>query len=118
MGFQSMSEYNAPPVFQTLVSHAQTSNAIVAFKLDGNVVQSNGDITWKSIGGSELSIGGLNSKIYHDPPFYIPITQEGHWQIAFDSFTVDSFSIFDTSTSAILDSVRLFQLVIFLTNIS
>ncbi|KIM26783.1 hypothetical protein M408DRAFT_177621 [Serendipita vermifera MAFF 305830] len=89
MGFQSISEYNAPPVFQSLVSQGQTSSGVFAFKL----AQS----------GSELTVGGLNSALYSGSPTYTPVTQEGYWQIQFSSLKVGSTSVVG-STSAIVDS--------------
>ncbi|KAG8797102.1 hypothetical protein FRC20_005065, partial [Serendipita sp. 405] len=89
MGFQSISEYNAPPVFQTLVSGGQTSSGVFAFKLDES--------------GSELTLGGLNSALYSGTPVYSKVTQQGYWQINFDSLKVGGSSVVGT-TSAIVDS--------------
>jgi cathepsin D len=103
MGFQSMSAYNAPPLFEKLVSQGQPTSAVFAFKMAKK--------------GSEVSIGGLDSKAYSGTPFYTPITQEGHWQIHFDALSVEGTAVVGP-TSAIVDTVRLLQPVIFLTNIS
>lgn len=91
MGFQSISDYNAPPVFQTLVGAGQTTSSVFAFKLASS--------------GSELTVGGLNSALYSGTPTYTPVTQEGYWQIQFSSLKVGSTSVVG-STSAIVDSVR------------
>ena len=90
MGFQSISDYNAPPVFQTLVSEGKTTSSVFAFKLAGS--------------GSELTLGGLNSALYSGTPTYTPVTQEGYWQIQFSSLKVGSTSVVG-STAAIVDSV-------------
>lgn len=89
MGFQSISDYNAPPVFQSLVSQGQTSSPVFAFKLAES--------------GSELTIGGLNSALYSGTPVYTPVTQQGYWQINFSSLKVGGTSVLG-STSAIVDS--------------
>lgn len=89
MGFQSISDYNAPPVFQTLVSEGQTTSSVFAFKLAES--------------GSELTIGGLNSALYSGTPIYTDVTQEGYWQIDFDALKVGSKSVAG-STAAIVDS--------------
>ena len=103
MGFQSISVYNAPPVFQTLVSHGQTSSPVFAFELANN--------------GSKLSIGGLDSSVYSGTPTYTEVTQKGFWQITFSSLTVNGSRVVG-STSAIVDSVRMLQSFIFLSDIS
>jgi cathepsin D len=104
MGFQSISEYNAPPVFQTLVSEGQTSSPVFAFKLAES--------------SSELSIGGLDSSVYTGTPAYTSVTQQGYWQITFSSLTVGGSSAVG-STSAIVDSVRLISILdFFIPNIS
>lgn len=92
MGFQSISDYNAPPVFQTLVSEGQTTSGVFAFKLASS--------------GSELTIGGLNSALYTGTPAYTPVTQEGYWQINFSALKVGSTKVLG-STAAIVDTVRL-----------
>lgn len=89
MGFQSISEYNAPPVFQNLVSEGQTSSSVFAFHLAES--------------GSELTIGGLDSSVYSGTPAYTSVTQQGYWQINFDSLTVGGSEAVG-STSAIVDS--------------
>ena len=50
MGFQSISDYNASPVFQTLVSEGKTTSSVFAFKLSSS--------------GSQLTLGGVNSALY------------------------------------------------------
>ncbi|KAG8805054.1 hypothetical protein FRC17_005752 [Serendipita sp. 399] len=89
MGFQSISEYNAPPVFQSLVTGKQTSSGVFAFKLAES--------------GSELTVGGLNSALYSGKPAYASVTQKGYWQIKFDSLNVGGSSVVK-STPAIVDS--------------
>jgi len=102
MGFQSISVYNAPPVFQTLVSQDQTSNPVFAFKLADS--------------GSKLSIGGLDPSVYSGTPAYTSVTQQGYWQITFSSLTVGGSPVISSST-AVVDSVCILQTFLFLTNI-
>jgi cathepsin D len=92
MGFQSISEYNAPPVFQSLVSEGQTTDPVFAMKLAAN--------------GSELDIGGFNSDLYTGDFTYVPVTQEGYWQVAYDALNVDGEQVVG-STACIIDSVRI-----------
>jgi cathepsin D len=92
MGFQSISDYNAPPVFQTLVSQGKTTTGVFAFKLAES--------------GSELTVGGLNSALYSGSPIYTPVTKQGYWQIQFSALKVGGSTVLG-STAAIVDSVRL-----------
>ncbi|KIJ14861.1 Merops: A01.UPA [Paxillus involutus ATCC 200175] len=71
MAFQSISAYNAVPVFETLVSQGQTDEPVFAFKLAAS--------------GSELYIGGTNSALYTGQFSYTPVTQQGYWQVSMDS---------------------------------
>jgi cathepsin D len=103
MAFQSISEYDAPPVFQTLVSQGQTSNPVFAFKMAEN--------------GSELSIGGLDPNVYVGDPTYASVTVKAHWQIAFSSIIVGGHIIADLP-AAIIDSVSRLDSFIFLANVS
>jgi cathepsin D len=89
MGFQSISDYNAPPVFQTLVQSGKTTSPVFAFKLADS--------------GSELTIGGLNSNLYTGSVTYIPVTEEGYWQVDLDAVSVGSTRAVG-ATSAIIDS--------------
>ncbi|PVF94542.1 acid protease [Serendipita vermifera] len=89
MGFQSISEYNAPPVFQSLVSAGQTSDPVFAMKLTEQ--------------GSELTLGGLADNLYTGDITYVPVTQEGYWQVNFDSLNVGGKAVVQ-STPCIVDS--------------
>jgi cathepsin D len=62
MGFMSISEYNANPVFQTLIADGQTSDSVFAFKL--------------SQSGAELSVGGTDSSLYSGDFTYAKVEKE------------------------------------------
>lgn len=89
MGFQSISEYNAPPVFQSLISAGQTDKGVFAMKLAAD--------------GSELTLGGLNSELYTGDVTYVPVSQEGYWQTNFDALNVGGQGVV-SSTACIVDS--------------
>ncbi|KAI0064928.1 acid protease [Artomyces pyxidatus] len=89
MGFQSISDYNAPPVFQTLISQNQVDDPSFGFKF--------------SESGAELYLGGADSSLYSGDFTYSPVTQQGYWQTKFDSFSVDGKSVV-SSTAAIIDT--------------
>jgi cathepsin D len=62
MGFQSISRFNAPPVFQTLISEGVVTSPMFGFKF--------------AVSGSELFIGGTNSALYTGNFTWIPLTLE------------------------------------------
>jgi cathepsin D len=62
MAFQSISQYNAPPLFQTLISEGVVTSQVFGTKFAAS--------------GSELFIGGTNSALYTGSFTYIPLTVE------------------------------------------
>ncbi|KIM92347.1 hypothetical protein PILCRDRAFT_83534 [Piloderma croceum F 1598] len=87
MGFKSISEYNANPVFQTLVADGQTSDPVFAFKL--------------SESGAELSVGGTDSSLYSGDFTYAKVEQEGYWQVALDAVSLGGKSVISNIDSII-----------------
>ncbi|KAF9230239.1 aspartic peptidase domain-containing protein, partial [Melanogaster broomeanus] len=94
MGFQTISDYNASPVFQSLVSQGQTDEPVFGFKL--------------AVNGSELYLGGTNSALYTGNFSYAPVTYQAYWQVNMDSVdgngqpilsNIDS--IIDTGTTVV-----------------
>lgn len=62
MGYESISSYGASPVFQSFVSQKKVSKPVFAFKLAKE--------------GSELTLGGLNTKLYKGDFTYAPVTKQ------------------------------------------
>jgi cathepsin D len=89
MAFQSISDYDASPLFQTLVNNGVTTDSVFAFKLSDS--------------GAELTIGGVNDDLYTGDFTYVPVTQEGYWQVDMDAVSVGSKKAV-TGLSAIIDS--------------
>jgi cathepsin D len=89
MGFQSISDYNAPPLFQSLVAAKAVSSPVFAFKLSDS--------------GAELTLGGLNPDLYTGSVTYVPVTEEGYWQVDMDSVNVGTKKAV-TGVGAIIDS--------------
>ncbi|KIK91446.1 hypothetical protein PAXRUDRAFT_830850 [Paxillus rubicundulus Ve08.2h10] len=87
MGFQSISAYNASPVFETLVSQGQTDEPVFAFKLAAS--------------GSELYLGGTNNNLYTGSFSYTPVTQQGYWQVNMDSVMGNGQTILSNVNSII-----------------
>jgi hypothetical protein len=74
MAFRSLSTFNANPVFQNLVDQGQTTSPIFALKLTAV--------------GAELTLGGLVSALYTGSITWVPVLNQGHWQVSFDSLEV------------------------------
>lgn len=60
MAYQTLSAYNAPPVFQTMIAQNQVKNPVFSFKL--------------ATSGSELLLGGTNSDLYTGSFTYARVT--------------------------------------------
>ncbi|KAF9224269.1 acid protease [Gyrodon lividus] len=71
MAFQSISQYNQSPVFQTLVTQGQTDEPIFAFRL--------------AAPRPELYLGGVNPDMYIGDFTYVHVIQPGYWQINADN---------------------------------
>ncbi|GJE90284.1 Asp-domain-containing protein [Phanerochaete sordida] len=95
MGYQTISQYNSPPVFQTLVAQKQVTDPVFSFKLAES--------------GSELLLGGANSDLYTGDFTYARVTTKGYWQVKMDAVSVNGKtpihnvqSVIDTGTSLII----------------
>lgn len=95
MAYQTISAYNAPPVFQTLVAQGQVSNPVFSFKLAKS--------------GSELLLGGVNNGLYKGSFTYARVTTRGYWQVKMDAVSVNGKtpihnvqSVIDTGTTLII----------------
>lgn len=62
MAFQAISDLNASPVFQTLISQSQMTMPVFSFKLAHD--------------NSELFLGGINSQLVKGPLTYVEVTAE------------------------------------------
>ncbi|KAF5388267.1 hypothetical protein D9615_000170 [Tricholomella constricta] len=89
MAFQNISVFQSSPFFQTLSSQGQTTESQFGFKLAKS--------------GSELFLGGVNSKLFTGQLTYTPVTEEAFWQVDLDAVNVNGSSIL-TTLSAIIDT--------------
>lgn len=90
MGFQEISDYDAPPVFQTLVSQGKVSSSAFGFTL----LES----------GSELYLGGTDTSKFDGDLTFTPVTEVGYWQIELSGASVGSKTAFSKSVDAIVDT--------------
>ncbi|KAG6902288.1 hypothetical protein C0995_001898 [Termitomyces sp. Mi166 len=89
MAFPQISEFNANPVFQTLVAQKKTTAPQFSFKL--------------SESGSELYLGGTDSELYTGTLSQAPVVQQGFWQVDLDAVNVGGKPT-RTGLSAIIDT--------------
>ncbi|KAF9235757.1 aspartic peptidase domain-containing protein [Melanogaster broomeanus] len=89
MAFQSISQFNAMPVFQTLLSQGVLDEPVFAFKL-----ATTGP-------GPELYIGGTNPIQYMGDITYTAVTQQGHWQVNMDNIIVNGQTLLRNLNSII-----------------
>ncbi|KAJ8518369.1 hypothetical protein ONZ45_g4558 [Pleurotus djamor] len=94
MGFQQISVFGANPVFQTLAAQGKTTASQFAFKL--------------ATSGSELFLGGVNSRLFTGALTQVPVTTVGFWQIQLTSANANGVAvpgrqaIVDTGTTLLL----------------
>ncbi|KAF9449928.1 acid protease [Macrolepiota fuliginosa MF-IS2] len=95
MAFRQLSEFGEDPFFQTLIAEGTPSASQFSFKLSQN--------------GSELFLGGVNTKLFTGNFTNIPVTQEGYWQVALSAINVggsaavsDQQAAIDTGTTLIV----------------
>ncbi|KAI0308568.1 aspartic peptidase domain-containing protein [Amylostereum chailletii] len=89
IGFKSISVYNANPPFQSMVAAGAITAPVFGFKL--------------STSGSELYLGGTNSKLFSGSFTYVPVTTQGYWQVNLGAVTVNGKKVV-SSTSSIIDT--------------
>jgi len=89
LAFQSISKYNAPPTFQTLISEGVMTSQVFGLKLASS--------------GSELFLGGTNNAHFTGDFTWVSLASESFWQASFDSISVNGAPVVG-STSAIFDS--------------
>lgn len=100
MGYKSLSDYGADPLFQSLVAQNKTTKPVFGFKFAAE--------------GSELFLGGTNTKLYTGDLAYTPVTHQGYWQVKMDSLTVNgkdvvssAIAIIDTGTTLVNPHIRM-----------
>ena len=89
MAFKSLSDYNANPFFQTLISQGTVSSSVFGFKL--------------ATSGSALYLGGTDSSLYTGSFTYVPLTSASYWETTLGGLTVGSTKIVG-STDSIIDT--------------
>jgi cathepsin D len=90
--FESISVYEASPLFQTLVQSGQLPEAVFGVKLSAT-------------GASELYIGGTNTALYQQSTLtYTPVTMPAFWQITLDQVSRAGVQVGQSEAEAIIDT--------------
>jgi cathepsin D len=107
MGYESIAESSAAPLFNNMYSQGLVSENIFSFYL-------NSDLTADE--GGELILGGIDSSYYSGDINYVDVSKQGYWQFNMDSLTVSGDSttfcdggckvIADTGTSVIVGPTK------------
>ncbi|KAI0037915.1 acid protease, partial [Auriscalpium vulgare] len=89
MAFKSLSDYNANPLFQSLIAQGKVAEESFGFYFADS--------------GSELFIGGVNDDLYSGDFTTVDVTDASYWQTDFDAITVNGKKVV-SSTSTIIDT--------------
>jgi hypothetical protein len=95
MGYQSISQMDKPPVFQTLMKQNKVANAQFSFNLNSG-------------GGSELYLGGANPNKYKGSMEWHDVVSESYWVLQGDAqvdgktAADDFYAIIDTGTTVVV----------------
>jgi len=94
LGYPSIADFGADPLFASLVRQGSLINPTFSLKLTSS--------------GAEMYVGGANSMLYKGDITYTPVTDPGFWQVSIDDVRVNGEiilknvpAIFDTGASYI-----------------
>lgn len=91
MAYQSISEDDLTPVFNNLVEQGVVDKAVFAFYLSNERFP-----PLPPLYKGELILGATDPNHYTGELNYVPISQQGYWEIKGDSMTMNGKSITDT----------------------
>jgi hypothetical protein len=92
LGFKSISLYNIPTPFESMIDQKLIDESVFAFYLQEDASQQ-----------GELVFGGIDKSHYTGDLVNVPLISETYWQVSLDGMTFGSSSI-TSSAKAIIDS--------------
>ncbi|OJT04403.1 Aspartic protease [Trametes pubescens] len=99
MGFPEISRFSSESVVSKLLQPFASGSRIFAFRLDND--------------NPELTVGRMDKSLYEGDITYMPVTDEGFWQINMDSISINGTTvaqktpaIIDTGTTAVIGSTQ------------
>jgi hypothetical protein len=97
MGFSTIAKRNATTFFENLLASGAVEKDEFSFYLGRGVSGTGND--------SELTLGGRDSTKYTGSFVTVPVTKEGHWQVALDNIKVNGhIAGSNTGGQAIIDT--------------
>jgi len=93
LGFKSISQYNIPTPFESMIDQKLVDEPVFAFYL-----QSDASAT------GELIFGGIDKSHFTGELVNVPLTSETYWEVSLDKVTYGSDTIVGSAQKAIIDS--------------
>merc|ERR1719313_1656717 len=93
LGFKSISQYNIPTPFETMIDQKLISEPVFAFYLPDDASAQ-----------GELVFGGIDQSHFTGDLVDVPLTSESYWEVSMDSMKFGSTSVVSSPTKAIIDS--------------
>jgi len=93
LGFKSISQYNIPTPFESMIDQKLIDMPVFAFYLPA----ANGQ-------DGELVFGGIDQSHYTGDLVDVPLISETYWQVSLDSMTLGSTPVTSSAAKAIVDS--------------
>lgn len=93
LGFKSISQYNIPTPFETMIDQKLIDESVFAFYLQEDASQQ-----------GELVFGGIDKSHYSGELVDVPLTSETYWEVSLDAVKFGSSSVILSPQKAIIDS--------------
>lgn len=95
MAYQKIAVDNVEPVFQDMIDQHLVPQPIFSFFLDRDP---------SAAEGGELILGGSDPKYYTGNFTYVPVTEQGYWQLKMDGVTCGSSTYCNGGCKAVADT--------------
>jgi len=93
LGFKSISQYNIPTPFETMIDQKLISEPVFAFYLQEDASQQ-----------GELVFGGIDKSHYTGELVDVPLTSETYWEVSLDAMKFGGKPVISSKANAIIDS--------------
>lgn len=93
LGFKSISQYQIPTPFETMIDQKLVDEPVFAFYL-----QQDASVT------GELVFGGIDKSHFTGDLVNVPLISETYWEVSLDKMTYGSDSVISSAQKAIIDS--------------
>lgn len=101
-GFSAIATDGAPTFFENLISAGTVANPYFSFYFTRAKDTTNAQNA--QIAGGELCIGCIDSGRYTGSLNYVPVSQQGYWEVPMDGITFNGKVVSGTSTEAAIDT--------------